>query len=87
MTLIRPISTPRGQIRHVLLWIGIGLIGAFVLLCYKFGDDWRWIFGFPVLFGAGYLWIKLWAWTEGIGRDGLTPDERARRDRENGNWE
>lgn len=79
--------TPRGHLRNALLYAGIGLIGAFVLLCYKLGEDWRWIFGFPVLFGAGYLWVKLWAWTEGITRDGLTPGERAQRDREGDDWQ
>lgn len=82
-----PLLGPRGNLRHLLFWLGLGLIAAFVLLCYKIGDDWRWGLGSPALFGLGYLWIKLWAWIEGIDRDGLTPEDRAQRDRENGNWE
>ncbi|MFC3528732.1 hypothetical protein ACFOMH_11140 [Paracoccus mangrovi] len=50
-------------------------------------QDWRWIFGFPVHFAAVYLFIKLWAWAGGIDRDGLTPEDRAQRDREGDGWQ
>ena len=74
-------------LRDVSFLGGIALVLAFISLCRAFMQDWRWIFGFPVLFGGVYLFIKLWAWVEGIDRDGLTPEERAQRDREGDDWQ
>lgn len=77
---------PWAAFRETLFCFGLALVGGFVLLVVKLGDDWRWVFGFPVLFALAYLWLKLWAWAGDIDRDGLTPEERAERDWENGNW-
>lgn len=77
----------RGQSQDSLLWVAVALIVIFFMLCRAFMQDWRWIFGFPVHFAAVYLFIKFWAWAGGIDRDGLTPEDRAQRDREGDGWQ
>lgn len=84
--MLDPYLTPRRQIQRILTWCGIGLVVGFIVAFYAMIGDWRWIFAFPVLFVACWLWIKLWAAVSGIDRDGLTPDERADRDSNDGNW-
>ena len=81
-----PYFGPRFKLREILLWFGIGLVVAYIVTFYAMITDWRWILAFPVLFLVTWLWIKLWALVEGIDRDGLTPKDRARRDREDGDW-
>ena len=86
-----PFLGPRAQIQNILLYVGIGLVVAFIVAFYAMIGDLRWIFAFPVLFVLTWLWIKLWAGVAGIDRDGLTPEDRAHRDKEgrdrqDGNW-